>query len=128
MSKFQIILLVVFGVFIVGAVATFSLYRGGSAGNVTVTVLGDIPSRDISLLLNTPALAQDQATTLNYVEKSAESLDVDFTEALARGTAPDLIIITQDSFWKEKPKLTVIPYASVSERDFKSTFIEEGEL
>src|SRR3989344_4118452 len=128
MSKFQIILLAVFGVFIVGAVATFALYRGGSAGNVTVTIWGDVSSRDFSLLLNSPALAKDQTTTVNYAQKSSASLGQDFTEALARDIGPDLIIITQDSLWQEKPKLTAIPYASVSERDFKNTFIEEGEL
>lgn len=128
MSKFQIILLVVFGVFIVAAVATFSLYRGSGVGNATVTVWGDISLHDFNLLLNTPTFSQDQTITVVYAEKSAETIEVEFTEALARGIGPDLIIITQDKFWKEKPKLTVIPYSSISERDFKTSFVEEGEL
>lgn len=128
MSKFQTILLAVFGVFIVVAVVVFSFYRGNSTQNVTVTIWGDIPVSDFSLLLDTPVFNQDKTTIINYVEKSTKNLSNDFTEALARGLGPDLIITTQDKFWKEKPKLTLIPYASVSERDFTNTFIEEGEL
>ncbi len=128
MSKFQIILLVVFGIFIVAAVAAFSLYRGGSASNVAVTVWGDISLNDFNLLLNTSAFSQDQTVTVNYVEKPAGTIETEFTEALAQGIGPDLIIITNDKIWKEKPKLLIIPYGEISERDFKTTFIEEGEL
>ena len=128
MSKFQIILIAVFGVFILAGVATFSLYRGGSANNVSVTVWGDIPSYDFNLLLSKPIISQDKTMTINYVEKSEDTIETEFTESLAEGTSPDLIILTNDKLWKNKSKLTIIPYASVSERDFKATFIEEGEL
>jgi ABC-type glycerol-3-phosphate transport system substrate-binding protein len=128
MSKFQIILIAVFGTFILVGVVTFSLYRGGSANNVTMIVWGDISLYDFNQLLNTPTLSQDRTIIVNYIEKSAETLDAEFTEALARGTGPDLIILTSDKFWENKGKLIAIPYGSVSERDFKNTFVEEGEL
>ncbi|MDP3874923.1 MAG: extracellular solute-binding protein, partial [bacterium] len=128
MSKFQIILLAIFAVFIIAGVATFSLYRGSGGKNVAMTVWGDISSQDFSLLLSTPTLSQDRTLSISYVEKSAETIETEFTEALARGMGPDLIILTQDKLWGNKAKLLVIPYVSISERDFKTTFIEEGEL
>lgn len=129
MSKFQIILLMVFGTFIVAAVALFSFYRSSNdSRNTNVVVWGDITLQDFNLLLNTSTFVQDQTITARYVEKSAETIEAEFTEALAQGVGPDLIIITQDQLWKIKPKLTVIPYESIGERDFKPTFIEEGEL
>lgn len=128
MSKFQIILLVVFGVAIVASVAVFSLYRGSGGGNVVVTVWGDISQQDFSLLLSAPSFNQDRTISVTYVEKSSNSIEKDFTEALARGRGPDLLIVSQDKLWANKPKLVVIPYESISERDFKSAFIEEGEL
>lgn len=128
MSKFQIILLAAFAVFIVAGVVAFSLYKGSGAQNVALTVWGDISSSDFSLLLNNTALNQDRVFSISYVEKSAKTIDAEFTEALAQGTGPDLIILTQDRLWKNKPKLTIIPYGSISEQDFKNTFIEEGEL
>ncbi|MDO8569182.1 MAG: extracellular solute-binding protein [bacterium] len=128
MSKFQIILLAVFGVSIVLGVVAFSLYRGSSGENVAMTVWGDITPQDFGLLLTTSTISQDRMFSVNYVEKSAETIEAEFTEALARGTGPDLIILTQDQLWKNKAKLLTIPYTSISERDFKTTFIEEGEL
>jgi len=128
MSKFQIILLVVFGVFILIAVAVFSLYRGGSSSSSKVLIWGDIPSYDFETFLTNSGLNQDNSLVISYVAKSPETLESDFTEALARNIGPDLIILTQDKIWKEKDKLTLIPYKSVSERDFKDTFVEEGEL
>lgn len=128
MSKFQIILLTVFGVAIVVAVAVFSLYRGAANNIATITIWGDITSTDFYSLLNTPTLSRDRTLSVNYVDKSNKDIDAEFTEALARGTGPDLVLITQDKFWKYKPKLVAIPYASLSEADFKNTFVEEGEL
>src|SRR3989344_4239672 len=128
MSKFQIVLLAFFAVAIVAGALVFSLYRGSGEGDVIMTVWGDISSRDFNLWLNSSGLDQDKKFSIDYGEKSAETIDAEFTEALARGAGPDLIILTQDQLWKNKPKLVVIPYASVSKRDFAETFIEESEL
>ncbi len=128
MSKFQIILLAVFGIAIVAGVMVFSLYRGSSNVGSAVLVWGDISSNDFSTLQNTPAFSADRSISITYEEKSPDTMGSEFTEALARGSGPDLIIITQDHLWVNKPKLAVIPYASISEGDFKTTFVEEGEL
>src|SRR3989338_492988 len=128
MSKFQIILIAFFAVFIVLGVMAFSLYRGSRNENIAVIVWGDISSQDFNLLLNTAAINQDRMFNVSYVEKSSETIDAEFTEALAQGVGPDLIILTQDKFWKNKAKLLPISYSKISERDFKATFIEEGEL
>ncbi|MEK7461774.1 MAG: extracellular solute-binding protein [Patescibacteria group bacterium] len=128
MSKFQIILIALFAVFIVLGVVAFSLYRGSSKENIAVTVWGDISSEDFNLLLNSTAITQDRTFSINYTAKSTETIDAEFTEALAQGTGPDLLILTQDRLWKNKAKLSLIPYSSISERDFRATFVEEGEL
>ena len=128
MSKFQIILIAFFAVFIVLGVMAFSLYRGSRNENIAVIVWGDISSQDFNLLLNTAAINQDRMFNVSYVEKPSETIDAEFTEALAQGVGPDLIILTQDKFWKNKAKLLPISYSKISERDFKATFIEEGEL
>ena len=128
MSKFQIVLIAFFAVFIVLGVMAFSLYRGSSNENIAMTVWGDISSQDFNLLLNTAAINQDRMFNVSYVEKSSETIDAEFTEALAQGVSPDLIILTQDKLWKNKAKLLPISYSKISERDFRATFIEEGEL
>jgi len=127
-SKFQVILLVVFGSFIVASVLFFAFYSGTASNKRTVTIWGDIPSHSFSRLLNISAVSVSQDTTVRYTEKSAETIEAEFTEALARGGGPDLVIFTQDVYWKHRPKLLLVPYTSISERDFEDTFIEEAEL
>ncbi|MBI1974399.1 MAG: extracellular solute-binding protein [Candidatus Zambryskibacteria bacterium] len=129
MSKFQLVLLGAFGFFIVIAVAVFAIYRGeSSAGRVSLTIWGDISSYDFNQILNNSSLAQDKNTSITYVEKSSNAIQSEFTESLAEGSGPDLVLVTQENFWKQKGKLVAIPYSNISERDFKQTFVEEGEL
>ena len=130
MSKFQYVLLGVFGFFIILAVLVFALYRGGaSQREATITVWGSFPAYDVNNVVGmVPSLGNDKTLIIRYKEFSAETLEEEFTEALASGTGPDLIIIPQDKLWKNKSKLLPIPYTSVSERDFKATFVEAGEL
>lgn len=128
MSKFQIILLVVFGAFIVIGVILFSQNRGGSASAAKLTVWGSLSAYDFNNLLNTSGLSKDDSLTFTYVEKSASRLSSDFTEALAVGSGPDLIILPVDSLMKNKNKLLLVPNESVRQADFSSTFIKEGEL
>jgi len=128
MSKFQIILLGVFGVFIVAAVFIFSFVRNGSGQGATVVVWGDMSSYDFSAVLNNANLNQDNNLQIKYVEKNPNTIESEFTEALATNSGPDLIILPLNKFWNNRNKILVIPYKSVSERTFKSTFVEEGEL
>jgi ABC-type glycerol-3-phosphate transport system substrate-binding protein len=128
MSKFQIVLLGVFGVFIIVAVFVFALYRGSSSTDVAVTVWGSLPSEDFRLLLNTKTFIEDQSLVITYEEKSAATIESEFTEALAQGIGPDLIILRQDQFYKNKAKLLPIPYTSLNARDFQETFVEAGEI
>lgn len=129
MSKFQIILMSVFGFFIIIAVMMFAIYQGGSSDqDATVTVWGDLPSEAVNSVFNANASTMDKSLNIVYIEKASESIDKEFTEALASGQGPDLIIISQDRLLKNKSKLVAIPYQSISERDFKETFVEGGEL
>lgn len=128
MSRFQIVLLVVFGFFIIVAVLTFALYRGGSAGQVNVTIWGDYTSSDFNSILNNSGLLQDREVIIRYVEKSSGTLEREWTEAVAAGRGPDLVILPHDQVYKNRSKLVPIPYQSISERDFRDTFVEASEV
>ena len=51
MTKFQIILMGVFGVFIIVGVIIFSAYKGGSQNTATVVVWGTIPQTDFNAII-----------------------------------------------------------------------------
>ena len=107
----------------------FSFSRGsGGVPTATITIWGDIPVEYFNNLVNSAGLTNDHTLVLNYSYKNPETFDADFTEALAVGGGPDLIFITQDKLIKEKNKITVIPYANFSQKDFSSTFVDEADL
>ncbi|MDB5254246.1 MAG: hypothetical protein JWL80_312 [Parcubacteria group bacterium] len=129
MSKFQLFLLLFFGVAIVGAVLVFSfVHTGSGTTSARITIWGDISSYDFNTFLSESGLSSDSTLTLTYTEKSADTFDTDFTEALAEGTGPDLVILSQDKVWKQRNKLSIIPYTTVSQKDFINTFADEGTL
>ncbi len=129
MSKFQIALMAVFGFFILAAVLVFSLYRGGaSSSSASITVWGSMPASAWGTVLNNAPFNQDKKLLIRYVEKEASSLADDFTEALAQGQGPDLIVLSDAELWQSRNKLLAIPYGSISERTFKEMFAEGGEV
>jgi ABC-type glycerol-3-phosphate transport system substrate-binding protein len=128
MSKFQLILLVVFGAFIVIAVMVFAFAKNSGTASASVTVWGAIPQYEFDSILTTSQLKQSKTLSINYEEKSPDTIERDFTEALALGGGPDLIILPQEILYKEKNKIIEIPYKSYKQKTFTDTFIQEGEL
>lgn len=128
MSKFQIALLVIFGFFILAAVIVFSVYKGASGSQANVVVWGTLPATGFNrILTDSPEFTSDKTLSVSYVEKKGD-LAAEFTEALAQGKGPDLVLITQDELWSLRNKLTAIPFGSVSEASFKETFAQGGEV
>ncbi len=127
MSKFQIILLIVFGAFILAAVGLFSVYRGSSGDYSNITVWGPLTSIEFSNFV-TNANLDTKTLTFTYIEKKEASIEKEYTEALALGQGPDLIILSEPAIYKNKGKIRQIPYTSVSLGDYQNTFIGEGDL
>jgi ABC-type glycerol-3-phosphate transport system substrate-binding protein len=128
MSKFQIILLSVFGVAIIGAVLVFSLARGSSSANAKIVIWGPFSVSDFNSFSQASGLQNSKTVSVSYVQENPTTFDADFTEALAEGRGPDLVIISQDQTWQERNKLILIPYTNVSQNDFTTTFIGEASL
>ena len=130
-SNFQIIFLSIFGFFAVLAVIIFFgdfAYRHRHERNDgDVLVWGTIREDVIGPLLDDFS-NKNKNIRITYVEKNPATFDKEFIEALASGRGPDLFFLPQDFILKYEDKILPIPYAMISERDFKNTYIEEGEL
>ncbi|MBI5004981.1 MAG: extracellular solute-binding protein, partial [Candidatus Lloydbacteria bacterium] len=63
-----------------------------------------------------------------YVAKSPDTFDTELVEALASGAGPDMIFLPHDLLLRHQDKVSLLPYASFSLRNFKDTFIDAGEL
>jgi len=128
MTKFQIILMGIFGVFLIGGVIIFSAYKGSSQNAVTVVMWGTISQSDFNNIIKETTLYQSKEFIVQYVEKSEATFDADFVEALASGNGPDIFMLPSDKILKHRNKIFAIPYNVFTQRQFKDAFIEGSEV
>src|SRR3989344_562733 len=129
LSTFKIFLLGIFGVCIIVGVAIFALSKASpSAGAANLTIWGTINPDAFEAAYRASSLTGNKNIKISYIKKDEATFDADFVESLAQGMGPDIVILRDDSVYKNSNKLFAIPFDSYSQRTFKDTFIEEGEL
>ena len=131
MSNFKIIIIAVFVVFAIVGIIFFAGFGGSGGGNTTigpVVIWGTLDARTMNGLLKEIRAVREDFDTVTYIEKDERTFDTEFVNALAVGIGPDLILLSQDSILKHRDKIINISYDVYSQRTFKDTFIEEGEL
>lgn len=135
MKPFQIIVLFIFSIFLILGALLFSgiikLPGGGDNADVSgeVVIWGTLPSSYLDKLLSDFNLThQKESLSVRYVEKDKATFDNDLVEAIAASVGPDLVFLPQDLILRHASKIYPLPLTTISERDFKDMFIEEGEL
>jgi ABC-type glycerol-3-phosphate transport system substrate-binding protein len=130
MSKFQIILTGIFVAFIVIGVTVFATYKSKDEKNALppITIWGTFPEAVFSQFVSKVNSVSVEPVQINYFEIPESNFDKSFIEALARGEGPDAILIPQTLLYKHEDKVIPIPFDILTERDFRNTFIELGEL
>lgn len=136
LKGFQLALLGIFGFFLAAGVLAFAGLLPGfntkpSSQNQflgNVVIWGTLPQSLLADIIDTFNNSNKDTVTVRYVEKSKNTFDNDLVEALADGTGPDVILLPQDLILRHHNKIYPIPYETLSQRTFKDTFIQEGEL
>lgn len=132
-NLFQTVLLIVFGVLVVIAVLIFAdIIPVGKktveeSAKGTVVVWGLIPKDRIQTLIDSFTRAH-QGITLVYVEVDEQTFDQSLAEKISTGQGPDLLFLPQNMIFRQAAKIYKIPYEEFSERSFRDTYIQEGDL
>ncbi len=127
-STFKIVVIAVFVLSMVIGIVLFAISKVGSTGESNLVIWGPISADQFHAAYIASSVAHSKTIKVEYVEKDPTTFDAEFTEALAEGSGPDIVILRDEYLYKERNKLFVIPFANYSERTFKDTFIEGGEL
>jgi multiple sugar transport system substrate-binding protein len=129
LSVFQIILLVGSGIIIVIGVLLFAFSKSRSSQEVGIVVMwGTLPNEEFIKLYEYLQSEKRIEQTVDYKYIEPAQFDNVFTTALAEGIGPDLILITDDKLVKHEKKIFQVSYEVYTERFFKDTFIEAGEI
>ncbi len=130
MSTFQLSVISIFVAFIVIGVGAFAMFGGvfGGGGIGAVTIWGTIPQETGDYLLDSLRSADKSLQDVHYIEKGAGSYESTMLNAMASGAAPDLFLVTQEQLGAFSDKIITIPYGTVSQSQFISSFVDEGQL
>ncbi len=129
MSYFKLAILAVFSLSIVAGIAIFALSKNNTnSQSADVVLWGTIPQDTYNNVYGASGLSTNRNIKITYVQKAPQDFDSDFVNALAEGNGPDIVLLRDDLFYKNRNKLVTIPYKSYSERTFKDTFIEGSEM
>ena len=129
-SNFQIIVLVIFGFFVLVGLVLFATnsVSNNSTSLAPVVMWGTFPSSNVSGLINALQEKDKGSLNISYVQKDSSTFETDLTEALADGNGPDIVILSQDMVIRLKSKLLTIPYTSISQRTFKDDYIDGASV
>lgn len=130
MSIFQVLFVGLFVFFMLLGVAAFALFGGafnsGSAGKVVIW--GTDPQERIDGLLTTLRTDNKTLTDVVYIQKDSDTYEGELINAMAAGTAPDLVMLSQEQLGVFADKIITIPYGVVSQSIFVNSYIDEGQL
>ena len=128
LSKFQLVLMMVFGVMAVAGVLIFAFAVGGGSGNSVgpVVVWGTLDQSAFTVVVRQAAENNPQLSQVSYEQKDPATYESDLTNALASGEGPDLFLLRQDFAMKDAGKVNIIPPGSLSQSQFDSTFIQSA--
>lgn len=129
LSPFQMFLLAISGIIIVVGVSVFAFTKSrGSTDGGTVIMWGSLSDDNFTELKNFLDSQKRIEQKIEYTFVEPAQFDAKLTTALAEGTGPDLILLTEDKLIKHQKKLFQVSYEFYPERTFKDTFIESGEI
>ncbi len=133
MKFFQLAILIFFGfALLIGLLVFAGLFGFGggktAAGRVNLTIWGPWPTGAIAPAVNALNDEFKDQWYLTYVAKDPASYESDLVEGLASGQGPDIFVLPSDQLLKNQNKLAPVAFDQFSERQFKSTFAQGGEL
>lgn len=131
LKPFQVIVMAVFGFIALAGILLFANFKGFSSGVTavgTVSIWGTLPGSAMGEALNQFRQNHQEYGSVTYVERPAETFNVDLAEAIASGRGPDLILLTQEDLVAAQAKLTTIPSSVISEREYRDAYLPINEL
>lgn len=130
-SLFQGILFGVFGLAALIGLFVFATYtsEGGKEDAVgAVVIWGTLPKEGVQSALVDIAKSETALKSVSYVQKDPATLPSDLATAIATGSAPDLVLASQEELYALAKFIMPIPSSTLSAAAFTNTFIAEGEL
>jgi ABC-type glycerol-3-phosphate transport system substrate-binding protein len=94
--------------------------------NKALMIWGTLPREAVTDVIS--EFAQTNQMTLNYQEKSVESIDREISEAIAAQQGPDIVLAPHELIIKHESKFAHIPYTTFPDRSYRDLYVDESRL
>jgi ABC-type glycerol-3-phosphate transport system substrate-binding protein len=130
LSTFQLVLLSAFGLFaLIGLVVLATSKNLGNGTNIgTVTIWGTLPQAAVNQEIQAITTTDKSYSKVTYVQQPEGTFDEAVANAIASGEGPNLLLINQEQLISEEDKINVIPFSSIPQRTFATTYLPEDQL
>jgi ABC-type glycerol-3-phosphate transport system substrate-binding protein len=133
MRPFQIVLLAGFAFLAVVALIFLSVYETGKrqeerAYGERVSIWGTLPQAIVQDTIRENSVDDKGFNVVEYQQVSESTFVTELVNAIAEGRSPDLIILNSTSLVQLRSKLFAIPYSTISQRNFKDSYVDGAEV
>lgn len=133
LRPFELTLVVIFGILMVLALVLLKTYKiepktEEVALNGPVTIWGILPAEKINNLIRDIGAGNKAYREVSYRYISPGSFNQTFLNALADGTGPDLILLSQEYLVHNRGRFEPVPYNAFPLRDFRSLYVDGADI
>jgi len=133
LRPFQIILLSIFTFLAIAAIVVFSNHKSTpSAEDITygneVVIWGTLDATVFEEVFRNIAQEDKAFSVVKYYSVEERNFDDELLNAIAEGRSPDLVVLPAEKLVKHRAKLLAIPYTSIPQQEFRSTYVDGAEI
>ncbi len=134
MKNIQLIITIVFGALAVLGLFSFAgiIPKPGASNTAKITgnltIWGTVPKANMDKFLQQYFSPDYSDIHITYVPKNSATFASNIIEALAAGKGPDMVILPNDLIVRFSDKIELFTPAMYTERTFRDTFIQAGEI
>lgn len=136
LRPFELALVIIFGGLALGALVMLKLYKPDANSNDPassvkigkVDIWGTFPAEGIYTLLSDLTKENEQYRGVSYRYFRPEEFSASLVTALADGTGPDIILISQEKLIEMRQRIKPVSYESYPLRDFKSNYVDGASV
>ena len=133
LRPFQIAMLGIFGVMAVMAVVLISNYRPADTTETAafgdrVIIWGSLEQAAFDQTFKALRDQDDSFKAVEYYEIDEAGFNNQLVNAIAEGRSPDLIVLPHDQLVQLRSKLLPVPYETISERQYRDTYVDGAEI
>jgi multiple sugar transport system substrate-binding protein len=129
-SIFQGVLLAIFGIAALIGLFVFTTYKSTNPGAAIgpVVIWGTLPKEEVTRVLAVIGQTNEVAKNISYVERDANVLIDQLVSAIAIGSSPDLVLVSQESLLPLVKFIVPLPSTDFAQSNFEKAFVAGSRI